>query len=196
MSFIVEDHEGQRVRLVDKLLADRIVLVHDEITPALSNSIVMQLLYLESQDPELPVDMYINSPGGCVYSGLAIYDLMMYTRCTVNTFCYGNAMSMASVLLAAGAQGKRHIMPNARVMMHQPLGGVSGAASHIEVHAQEILKTKAKLIDILSRHTGVEAETLEATMERDRFFTADEAIDFGIVDKILAPPGLVGAGGG
>jgi len=197
-SFIVEDNEGQRVRLVDKLLADRIVLVHDEITPQLSNSVVMQLLYLESQDPDLPIDMYINSPGGCVYSGLAIYDLMMYTRCTVNTYCYGNAMSMASILLAAGEPNKRHIMPNARVMIHQPLGGVSGAASHIEVHAQEILKTKTKLIDILSQHTGVAEETLEATMERDRFFTADEAVEFGIVDNVLAPPELaaaMGAGG-
>ena len=190
MSFIVEDHEGQKVRLVDKLLADRIVLVHDQITPALSNSIVMQLLYLESQDPELPIDMYINSPGGCVYSGLAIYDLMMYTRCRVNTFCYGNAMSMASILLAAGAEGSRHIMPNARVMIHQPLGGVSGAASHIQVHAEEILKTKGKLIDILSTHTGVDAETLDAVMERDRFFSSDEAVEFGIVDKVLAPPAL------
>jgi ATP-dependent Clp protease protease subunit len=169
-----------------RLLKDRIVFLGTPIDDALANVVVAQLLFLESEDPDKDVMMYVNSPGGEVLAGLAIYDTMQALRCPVATFCVGQAASMASVLLAAGAKGKRHALPHARVMIHQPLAGMQGQATDIEIHAREILKARDTINEIYARHTGQPVERIRRDTERDNFMSAAEAREYGIVDEVLA----------
>jgi ATP-dependent Clp protease, protease subunit len=167
------------------LLQKRLIFLHGEVTEDKSNSIVAQLLYLESTNPEDPVEMYIDSPGGSVTAGLAIYDTMEYINPPVHTFVTGQASSMGSLLLSAGAPGKRHSLPHSRIMLHQPLGGASGQASDVLIQAQEMKKTKDTIIDIYSKTTGKSKEELERLLDRDHWLTPPEAVEFGILDTIL-----------
>lgn len=168
-----------------RLLKDRIVFFGTEVDDNVANSIVAQLLFLESEDPEKDITMYVNSPGGSVSAGLAIYDTMQYIKCDVSTVCVGMAASMGAVLLSAGAKGKRFILPHSRVMIHQPHGGARGQATDIEIQAREIVKTKKMLNEILSNHTGKSLKQLEKDSDRDFYFGAQEAIDYGVVDKLV-----------
>ncbi len=172
--------------IYSRLLQDRIVLLGYPIDDHISNLIVAQLLFLESQDPEKDIFMYINSPGGSVTAGLAIYDTMQYIKPDVATICIGQAASMGAVLLAAGAKGKRYALPHARIMIHQPLGGVQGQATDILIHAEEIKRIKHILNTILSNHTGKSLKEIEKDVERDYFMSAEEAKKYGIVDKVIA----------
>lgn len=184
---IVLDKEGGSERAYDiysRLLKDRIIFIGDEITDDLANMVVAQLLLLEGQDSEQEIFIYINSPGGSVTAGLAIYDTIQYIKPDVITMCVGQAASMAAVLLACGTEGKRFSLPNSRIMIHQPLGGFRGQATDIEIHAKEILFIKDRLLQILHKHTGKDIETLRADMERDFFMSADEAVTYGLIDKV------------
>ncbi len=178
--------------IFSRLLKERIVLIGTPINDAVSNLAVAQLLYLASEDPERDINIYINSPGGSVYSGLAVYDTMQYVNCDVATICVGLAASMGAVLLATGANGKRAALPNSRIMIHQPLGGAQGQASDIQIQAREILKTKQKLYEILSDHSGKTTEQIENDSDRDYWMSAAEAADYGLIDNVLmkqgAPP--------
>ena len=167
-------------------MQDRIVLLGYPIDDHIANLIVAQLLFLEAQDPEKDIYMYINSPGGSVTAGMAIYDTMQYIKPDVVTICIGQAASMAAVLLAAGAKGKRYALPHARIMIHQPLGGVRGQATDIIIHAEEIKRIKHMLNEILAFHTGQSLEKIERDVERDYFMSAQEALEYGIVDKVIA----------
>jgi ATP-dependent Clp protease, protease subunit len=171
--------------LASRMLQDRILFVVGPIEDLMANSICMQLLFLESQNPKKEIAMYINSPGGVVTSGMAIYDTMQFIRCPVATLCMGQAASMGSLLLSAGAKGMRYVLPNARVMVHQPSGGFQGQASDIERHAEDIVKMKRRLNEVYVKHTGQPYEVIERTLDRDYFMTAEQARDFGIVDKVL-----------
>lgn len=171
--------------LFSRLLNDRIVFLGGEIDSQVANVVVAQLLFLESEDPDKDVMMYVNSPGGEVSAGLAIYDTMQALRCPVATFCVGQAASMASFLLAAGAKGKRNALPHARVMIHQPLAGYSGQATDIAIHATEILKARDIINALYARHTGQPVEKIKRDTERDNFMSADEAKDYGLVDQVL-----------
>ena len=171
------------------LLRERIVFLGEAIDDEVANVIVAQLLYLESQDPERDVFLYIQSPGGVITAGMAIYDTMNYIKPDVQTICMGQAASMAAVLLAAGAKGKRRILPHGRVLIHQPLGGAQGQATDIEIQAKEIIRVKKELNDILAFHTGQDPERIAKDLERDYIMTADEALKYGIVDEIIAPKG-------
>ncbi len=185
--FVVE-RSGNTERSYDiysRLLKERIVFVGDVLTNQTAGLIVAQLLFLEGEDPERDVSMYISSPGGSVSAGLAVYDTMRFIRPSVATYCMGSAASMAAVLLAGGAQGKRNCLPHARVMLHQPMGGVQGQASDIEIEAREIIKLRSELNHILSRHTGQPMERLEVDTDRNFWMTAEEACDYGVVDNIL-----------
>jgi ATP-dependent Clp protease protease subunit len=185
--FVVE-RSGNTERSYDiysRLLKERIVFVGDVLTNQTAGLIVAQLLFLEGEDPERDVSMYISSPGGSVSAGLAIYDTMRFIRPDVSTYCMGAAASMAAVLLAGGAEGKRNCLPHARVMLHQPMGGVQGQASDIEIEAREIIKLRAELNRILSRHTGQPMERLEVDTDRNFWMTAEEACEYGVVDNIL-----------
>lgn len=168
-----------------RLLKDRIVFLGTAIDDQIANSVLAQLLFLESEDPEKDIIMYINSPGGVVNSGLAVYDAMQYVRCDVSTVCVGMCASMASVLLAAGAKGKRYILPHSRVMLHQPHGGVRGQATDIEITAREMMRLKDMNNTILARHTGQTEEKIRYDLERDFYMGAQEAIDYGVVDKVV-----------
>ena len=168
-----------------RLLKDRIVFLGTAIDDQVANSVLAQLLFLESEDPSKDIIMYINSPGGVVNSGLAIYDVMQYVRCDVSTVCVGMCASMASVLLAAGAKNKRYILPHSRVMLHQPHGGVRGQATDIEITTREMIKIKKMNNAILSRHTGQTEEKIERDLERDFYMGVDECIAYGIVDKVI-----------
>lgn len=168
-----------------RLLKDRIVFLGSAIDDQVANSVLAQLLFLESEDPEKDIVMYINSPGGVVNAGLAIYDVMQYVRCDVSTVCVGMCASMAAVLLASGAAGKRYILPHSRVMLHQPHGGVRGQATDIEITTREMLKMKEMNNNILSHHTGKDSETIKRDLERDFYMGAQEAIDYGVVDKVV-----------
>lgn len=168
-----------------RLLKDRIVFLGRPIDDHVANLIVAQLLYLEAEDAEKDVVMYVNSPGGSVTAGLAIYDAMQYIRCDVTTVCVGQCASMGAVLLAAGAAGKRHILPNSRVMIHQPHGGAGGTASDIEIQAREIIKLRGLLNQVLCKHAGRSLEDIERDTDRDKFMSAQEAIEYGLVDKIV-----------
>jgi ATP-dependent Clp protease protease subunit len=169
-----------------RLLKDRIIFLGSEVNDQLANSIVAQLLFLESEDPEKDIIMYINSPGGVVNSGFAIYDAMQYVRCDVSTVCVGMCASMAAVLLAAGAAGKRYILPHSRVMLHQPHGGARGQATDIEISAREILKTKELINQILAKHTGQNLAKLRSDLERDYYMGAEECISYGVVDRLVS----------
>jgi ATP-dependent Clp protease protease subunit len=179
-------HRGERSwDIYSRLLKDRIVYLGTEVDDDVANIIIAQFLFLESEDPEKDINLYINSPGGSVTAGLAIYDTMQYIRAPVATICVGRAASMGAVLLAAGAKGKRHALPNARVLIHQPLGGISGQASDIEIHAREILHLRQLLTDMLVRHTGQPVERIQKDTERDFFMGAVDAKEYGIIDEVL-----------
>ncbi len=173
--------------IYSRLLKDRIVFLGTAINDFVANAIIAQLLYLESEDADKEITLYINSPGGMVSSGLAIYDTMSYVRCPVSTVCLGQAASMGAFLLAAGTKGLRRALPHSRVMIHQPLGGYQGQASDIEIHAKEILNTKKRLNEILARHTGQDVEKVRHDTERDKFLSALEAKEYGIVDHVIMP---------
>lgn len=185
---MVVEQTGRGERSYDiysRLLKDRIIFLGTAIDDSVANLVVAQLLFLESEDPEKDVYLYINSPGGIVASGLAIYDTMQYIKPQVSTICMGQAASMGAVLLAAGAKGKRIALPNSRIMIHQPLGGTQGQASDIEIQAKEMLRTKNNLNRILSGHTGQPLERIEEDTDRDFFMSSDDAVKYGIVDKVI-----------
>ncbi len=172
--------------IYSRLLKERIIFLTGQVDDHMANLITAQLLFLESEGPEKDIFMYINSPGGVVTSGMAIYDTMQYIRCDVSTLCVGQAASMGAHLLAAGAPGKRYALPNARIMIHQPLGGFQGQATDIEIHAKEIIKLKDSLNRMMAKHTGQTLKKLSRDVERDYFLTADDACTYGIVDKVLS----------
>jgi len=171
--------------IYSRLLKDRVVFIVGPIDDYMANLVVAQLLFLESENPDKDVHVYINSPGGVVTSGLAIYDTMQFIKPDVSTICLGQAASMGSVLLAGGTKGKRYCLPNSRIMIHQPLGGFQGQASDIEIHAREILKVRARLNEILAKHTGQTIERIERDSDRDNFMEASAAVEYGLVDTVL-----------
>ena len=171
--------------IYSRLLNDRIIFLSDEVNDVTASLVVAQLLYLEAQDPDKDIYLYINSPGGSISAGMAIYDTMNYIKCDVSTICVGMAASMGAFLLSSGAKGKRFALPNAEVMFHQPLGGMQGQASDIKIHADHIIRIRAKLNKMLSEQTGQTLETIERDTERDNFMTADEAKAYGLVDKVI-----------
>ena len=184
----VVEKSGREERVYDiysRLLKDRIVFLGTAINDEVANSIVAQLLFLQSDDPKSEIQLYINSPGGSVSAGLGIYDTMQFVTCDVATYCIGQAASMGAVLLAAGAAGKRHALPNARVMIHQPLAGMEGTAEDIMIHAKEFKKIKNRLNRILLKHTGQPLEKIEADTDRDRFMTSEEALEYKLLDKVV-----------
>ena len=183
---IEQTSRGERsYDIYSRLLKERIIFLGEEVNDAVASVVVAQLLFLEAEDPEKDIHLYINSPGGYVSSGLAIYDTMQYIKCPVSTICLGHAASMAAVLLAGGATGKRFVLPNARIMIHQPLGGVQGQATEVEIHAREILKLRERLNDILVKHTGQSKKKVRADTERDFYMSPEEAVEYGIVDKVI-----------
>ena len=189
---IVIEQTGRGERAYDiysRLLKDRIIMLGTPIDDHVANLIVAQLLFLEAEDPEKDIYLYINSPGGVVTAGLAIYDTMQYIKPDVVTICMGQAASMGAVLLAAGAKGKRFALPHSRIMIHQPLGGFQGQATDIEIHAKEILRLKKMLNEILSKHTGQSLRKIEKDTERDYFMSAEEAMKYGLIDKVLTKRG-------
>jgi ATP-dependent Clp protease protease subunit len=183
---VEQSHRGERAwDIYSRLLKDRIVFIGTPINDQVANAIIAQLLFLESDDPEKDVHVYVNSPGGSVTAGLAIYDTMQYIRPKVSTICIGQAASMGAVLLAGGEPGMRYTLPNSRVLIHQPLGGVQGQAADIELHAREILRLRERLNQILAKHTGKSLEQIGRDTDRDYIMAADEAVEYGIVDQIL-----------
>lgn len=189
--FVVEQTgRGERsYDIFSRLLKERIIFLGSEVNDQIANLIVAQFLFLESEDPEKDIYLYINSPGGSVYAGLAIYDTMQYIRPDVHTVCMGQAASMGAFLLCGGAKGKRSALPHARIMIHQPLGGFQGQASDIEIHAKEMLRTKAELIQVMARHTGKSVKQVEADCDRDNFMSASQAQEYGLIDKIFEKRG-------
>ena len=171
--------------IYSRLLYDRVVFLGGVVDEEIANLIVAQLVHLESDDPDKDIHLYINSPGGSVYAGLAIYDTMQFIRPDVQTICYGVAMSMGSLLLAGGSPGKRASLPNSRILIHQPSGGFEGQSTDIEIHAREVLALRARIDEIYAQHTGQELERVHADMERDRFFTGAEAVGYGLVDRVI-----------
>ena len=183
---VEQTNRGERAYdIYSRLLKERIIFMVGPVNDAVASVICAQLLFLESENPSKDIGFYINSPGGVVTSGLAIYDTMRYIRPDISTLCIGQAASMGSLLLAAGAPGKRFALPNARVMVHQPSGGAQGQAADIEIHAREILKTRQRLNEIYSRHTGQPIDVVERALERDRFMSPEEAKEFGIIDEVV-----------
>lgn len=185
---MVIEQSGRGERAYDiysRLLKERVIFLVGPVTEITANLIVAQLLFLESENPDKDVSFYINSPGGLVSAGLAIYDTMQFIKPDVSTLCVGQAASMGSLLLAAGAKGKRFCLPNSRVMIHQPMGGFQGQASDIEIHAKEILFLKRRLIEIMAKHTGQKVETVDRDTDRDNFLSAEKAVEYGLVDKVL-----------
>ena len=171
--------------IYSRLLNDRIIFLADEVNDVTASLVVAQMLYLEAQDPDKDIYFYINSPGGSISAGMSIYDTMNYIKCDVSTICIGMAASMGAFLLSSGTPGKRYALPNAEVMIHQPLGGMQGQASDIKIHADHILKIRAKLNSLLSQQTGKPLEVIERDTERDNFMSADEACAYGLVDKVI-----------
>src|SRR5690349_1082947 len=193
---MVIEQSGRGERAYDiysRLLKERVVFLVGVVNEMTANLIVAQLLFLESENPEKDISFYINSPGGSVSAGLAIYDTMQFIKPAVSTLCVGQAASMGAFLLAAGAKGKRFALPNSRVMIHQPMGGFQGQATDIEIHAKEILYLRQRLNEILAKHTGQDIKTIERDTERDNFFGADEAVKYGLVDKLLVSRAEVAA---
>jgi len=174
--------------IFSRLLMDRIIFLGSGIDDNVANIIVAQLLFLDAEDPERDIFMYINSPGGGVYSGMAIYDTMQHLRAPVSTFCVGMAASMGAVLLSAGAKGKRSALPNSRIMIHQPSGGSQGTAADIEIAAQEILHIREKLNLLIAKHTGQPVETIQKDADRDRFMSPQEAVEYGLIDQVIEGP--------
>jgi ATP-dependent Clp protease, protease subunit len=186
---MVIEQSGRGERAYDiysRLLKERVVFLVGPVTEITANLIVAQMLFLESENPDKEISFYINSPGGSVSAGLAVYDTMQFIKPAVSTLCIGQAASMGALLLAAGAKGKRNCLPNSRVMIHQPMGGFSGQASDVEIHAREILFLKGKLNEIMARHTGQDIKNIERDTDRDNFFSAEQALAYGIVDKVLS----------
>ena len=178
-------HGERSFDIFSRLLNDRIIFLADEVNDATASLVVAQMLYLEAQDPDKDVYFYINSPGGSISAGMAIYDTMNYIKCDVCTICLGMAASMGAFLLSSGAKGKRYCLPNAEVMIHQPLGGMQGQASDIKIHADHILRIREKLNTILAEQTGKPLKTIRQDTERDNFMTAEEAVAYGLVDKVI-----------
>src|SRR5882757_7877880 len=171
--------------IYSRLLAQRIVFLGEPVSEELANLIIAQLLHLEADDPDKDVSLYINSPGGSAYAGLAIYDTMQFIKPDVQTICYGIAMSAGSLILTGGAKGKRMALPNSRVLIHQPSGGFEGQASDIEIHAREILELRKRIDEIYALHTGQPEEQVHTDMERDRFFRSDQAVEYGLIDRVI-----------
>ncbi|MGV7963641.1 ATP-dependent Clp endopeptidase proteolytic subunit ClpP [Photorhabdus tasmaniensis] len=171
--------------IYSRLLKERIIFLTGQVEDHMANLIVAQMLFLEAENPEKDIFLYINSPGGVITAGMSIYDTMQFIKPDVSTICMGQACSMGAFLLTAGAEGKRICLPNSRVMIHQPLGGFQGQATDIEIHAQEILKVKARMNDLMAKHTGKTLEEIKKDTERDRFLSASEAVEYGLVDKIF-----------
>jgi len=188
-SVIEQTPRGERSwDLFSRLLQERIVFIGGEINDTVASLVMGQLLYLQNQDPGKDVHMYVNSPGGEVMAGLAIYDTMQLIAPDVNTYCVGKAVSMGAILLASGTKGKRFALPNSRIMIHQPLGGTYGQVTDVEIFTKELLRTRDRINDILSHHTGQDMDTIKRDTERDRWMTADEAKEYGLVDEVLAMP--------
>ena len=186
--YVVEQtNRGERsYDIFSRLLNDRIIMLCDEVNDTTASLVVAQLLYLEGQDPDKDISLYINSPGGSVTAGMAIYDTMQYIKCDVSTICIGMAASMGAFLLSSGAKGKRYALPNSEIMIHQPLGGARGQATEIKIVADHILKTRDKLNRILAENTGRSVEEIARDTERDNYLTAQEAMEYGLVDKVIA----------
>ncbi|ACU48097.1 ATP-dependent Clp protease proteolytic subunit [Brucella microti] len=183
---VEQTNRGERAYdIFSRLLKERIIFVNGPVEDGMSMLVCAQLLFLEAENPKKEINMYINSPGGVVTSGMAIYDTMQFIRPPVSTLCMGQAASMGSLLLTAGATGHRYALPNARIMVHQPSGGFQGQASDIERHAQDIIKMKRRLNEIYVKHTGRDYDTIECTLDRDHFMTAQEALEFGLIDKVV-----------
>jgi ATP-dependent Clp protease protease subunit len=181
-------HRGERQwDIWSRLLKDRIVFLGTEVNDVVANLIIAQMLFLESEDPDKEITLYVNSPGGSITAGMAIYDTMQYVRCPVATVCLGQAASMGAWLLAAGEPGLRRALPNSRIMIHQPLGGFRGQATDIEIHARQILALKAQMTEILAHHTGKTFEVIREDTERDRYLSAEEAETYGLIDHVIAP---------
>ena len=184
---VEQSSRGERsFDIYSRLLNERIVFIGSAIDDQVANLVVAQLLHLESEDPGKDVSLYINSPGGVVYAGLAIYDTMQFIKPDVQTICFGIAMSMGSLLLAGGAPGKRMALPNSRILIHQPSGGYQGQASDIEIHAREALELRRHVDEIYAKHTGKPVEQVHDDMDRDRFFTASQSVEYGLVDRVIA----------
>ena len=188
----VIEKSGREERAMDiysRLLKDRIIFLGTQVNDDVANAVVAQLLFLQSDDPKTDVHMYINSPGGSISAGLAIYDTMQFVNCDVATYCVGQCASMGAVLLAAGSPGKRKALPNSRIMIHQPLAGMEGTAEDILIHAKEFMKVKERLNRILIKHTGHPLEKIEKDTDRDRFMSAEEALEYGLIDHIIEHAG-------
>ncbi|MCI9414336.1 MAG: ATP-dependent Clp endopeptidase proteolytic subunit ClpP [Clostridiales bacterium] len=185
--YVVEQtSRGERsYDIFSRLLNDRIIMLSDEVNDVTASLVVAQLLYLEGQDPDKPIELYINSPGGSITSGMAIYDTMNFIKCDVSTICIGMAASMASFLLAAGTKGKRMALPNSEVMIHQPMGGAQGQASDVKIHAEHILFIRDRMNKLMAEMTGQPLETIQRDTERDNFMTAEDAMKYGLIDKII-----------
>jgi ATP-dependent Clp protease, protease subunit len=183
---VEQSSRGERsFDIYSRLLNERIIFLGTPVDDQIANLIVAQLLHLESDDPDKDISLYINSPGGSIYAGLAIYDTMQFIKPDVTTICFGMAMSMGSLLLAGGAPGKRLSLPNARILIHQPSGGYQGQSADIEIQAREILDLRARMDEIYAQHTGQEIDRVHADMDRDRYFTPDQAVEYGLIDKII-----------
>jgi len=184
----VVEKSGREERVYDiysRLLKDRIIFLGQQVDDDIANALVAQMLFLQSDDPKSDIHLYINSPGGSISAGLAIYDTMQFVSCDVATYCVGQAASMGAVLLTAGTKGKRFALPNARIMIHQPLAGMQGTAHEIEIHVGELRRVKRKMNEILIKHTGHTLEKIEEDTDRDRFMSAEEAADYGLIDKVV-----------
>jgi ATP-dependent Clp protease protease subunit len=189
MPYVIEQtSRGERsYDIYSRLLKDRIIFLGGEINDDVANSIVAQMLFLEMEDPDADIQLYINSPGGVITSGMAIYDTMRYLKCEVSTLCIGMAASMGAFLLSAGAKGKRKALPHAEIMIHQPSGGARGQATDIEIQAEQILRVKKTMNQLLAEHTGQTIRTIEKDVERDHYMTAEQALKYGLIDEIIAP---------
>ena len=172
--------------IYSRLLKERVIFITGAVEDHMANLIVAQLLFLEADNPDKDINLYINSPGGSVTAGMSIYDTMSYIKPDISTLCIGQASSMGAVLLTGGTKGKRFALPNSRIMIHQPLGGFQGQASDIEIHAKEVLKIRTKLNEVLSKHSGQKIETIEQDTERDNFMSGEEACDYGLIDKVIS----------
>lgn len=187
--YVIEDTgRGERsMDIYSRLLKDRIVMIGTQIDDAVANSVIAQLIFLRAEDPKKDISIYINSPGGVVSSGLAIYDTMRFLGVDINTYCLGQAASMASLLLCAGTKGKRHALPNSRIMIHQPMGGIGGTSADIHIQAQEILELKRLLAQIMADHTGKDIETIIRDSDRDNYMNPQAAVEYGLIDKVVTP---------
>jgi ATP-dependent Clp protease protease subunit len=193
---IEETPRGERsMDIFSRLLSDRIIFIGTEINDQVANNVIAQLIFLRASDPKKPISIYINSPGGVISSGLAIYDTMQYLECEVNTYCIGMAASMGALLLCCGTKGKRYALPNSRIMIHQPSGGVGGTSKEIELQANEIIYLKKRLSEIIAHHTGKTLEQITEDSDRDFYMSAQEAVVYGLVDSVVSPKNLARANG-